>query len=327
MSEKSLTSLCCVSLCLVAATGCHVNFSSGYSFDYRGEEVEKSVDGSVDSSVTAVHIHNRFGDIDIAPTDGEATWSWTAKCWASQKSDAETFLAQLSFQTSQVGDELHWTVVMPEPDKKLRGVKSNLTLRIPAELAVTASDEHGDILVTGLPQDVKLANRHGDVTVNSTSGVARIENRHGNVYMKEALGHAEINCEHGDIGIDGASEVLQLQSRHGEVKVVNSTNEVISESAHTNVSIQSSGAKITCQAQHGGVTIDVMGDSLESVASTLRHGSIRVMLPNEMKARLKFDVEHGRMTTDVDSSDSTDDPLVEVSVEHGNISISRKDGE
>lgn len=303
------------------ASGCNIQISSGYRFDYQGASVEKSVEETIDPGIRSIHIKNRFGDVDVVPSTEDPTWTWSGTCWASDEKDAETFSSALKIQTSQVGDELHWTVVIPEPDRKLRGVKSNLTLTLPANVELFVDHQHGDIKADALAQNASLKNQHGDIRVQSPEGVIQLENSHGDVIVSDSSAAVNVICRHGAIEVNDPRENLTIESQHGEVKVINAQGSVTTDSAHTDIELVSMGGEINCSSQHGEVVVKVLGSEFQSLIADLQHGDITVVIPPEIQPRVQVGVQFGKADSKVESSELDSAPVIQINSQHGDITL------
>ena len=328
MTAKTLTQVCCLCVgTLTLSAGCRFQISGGYSFDYRGETAVKTLDGAIDPSIRSIRIENRFGDVDVSATTDDATWTWSGTCWASAQNDADSFVSQLKVQTTQVGDELLWKVVLPESARGLRGVESNLTLKLPASISLAVDVEHGDVMTDSLEQGIVLRTRHGETVVDAQKGEASIDSAFGNVKVNDSLAGLDIQCQHGSILVSEAKASMSLQSSHGDVKVVNAQADVTATTAHSDIEIFTVGPSVQCESQHGDVMVSVNGSEFESLVANLQHSDITVIVPPDVKPRVQFGVQFGETQSDFEPSESSDAPIININAQHGDITLRAGDTE
>lgn len=320
MSIRTVT-LASLLLSCPLGLGCHVHISDGYTFNYRGETAQRSSSGIINDGVTTIVVTNKFGDVDVAHTSESGSWSWNGQCWAASQSEAEDLVSQLEMVSSQDGEKQTWSVVLPEQRQKLRGVKSNLVIRVPAATSVVINNEHGAVVTRGLAGSTTIRNQHGAVDVSALEGLIEIRNEHGSIAADGLSGEARLDCEHGNTKVVASSGLLNLSSKHGNVDIEGSSSDVTLASQHGKASIETSGANLSCESEHCDVTIRSNNEAFETIVAEAAHSDIRLLLQPSTRPWLDLDVEHGKISSDFESSEVEGSPHVRLKTEHGDIVV------
>jgi hypothetical protein len=320
--SKSLAAVSCA--LAILASGCNINFGNRYSFDYGGVPADKTRSGEISTSITYLEIDNIYGDVHIEETGGNGTWTWEATCWADDQLMAEQFLDQLQLEVTTRGDKQILKVVLPKSDFELRGIKSDLSIQVPLGAKVKLANSHGKTSAFGLSKECEFDQAHGNLDLNEINAEAEIKIRHGNVTAKNLREPAEINSSHGHVQISGADESLTIKNRHGNIVVENASEKIETDNSHGKTTIEGSASEITCKSSHGYVEIEFAGSDLASIEVKSSHGGITLVLPPAVQPEFKFDIRHGSIKSDFESSDGNGSGKVKLSSRHGNIKVKSK---
>ncbi len=309
---------------LVVATGCHVQISDGYTFDYRGETASRSESGLIESNVTTIKINNKFGDVYVEKTDSEGSWTWTGKTWATEQEDADLFLDELQMDIKEDGDTQTWTIALPEKSKFLRGVKSDLTIQVPSKVNVELVNSHGTVSANGLDAETSIQNAHGKLDVTDISGVSTIKNRHGQSNLSDLSGTCELSCEHGRVNIKGTEGELTVKCRHGRLEIEEASGVINTDNRHGRTNVSGRCDRIRCDAGHGSVNIELENSNFESIRVDASHSNVTIDLPSSAKPRVTMSARHGNTQSEFDSNDESNAPKIAVTTAHGNIKVRKK---
>lgn len=308
-------------LALLLSSGCEFHFSGGYSFDYKGEKASRTEKGEIAAGVESVEITNRFGDVEVVATDGEAGWEWEGSCWADAKDEAELLLAELKMEVTGDGPSRRWEVTLPEQGQTgLRGVKSNLKLRVPAGIAVRVNNEHGDSSCRELTGKLDVGSAHGDVSLTGTGGETSVVNRHGNTEISAATGELRTDTAHGRLDINGASSGVEIRSQFGDVTLDDASGDIVCRNEHGKTRVESSGTRIECESSFGDVDVIVENAEMALVDIANQHGDIELTVPAGVKARVAIESEHGETESALEA-DSTATAEIHLSNQFGDIAI------
>ena len=337
-------------LLLSAILGCNVRFlSDGYRFDYRGEQAQRTTSGQISAEIQRIEIDNRYGAVRVEPAvDGDTTWIWDLTCWANTSVQAEESLQQMQMQNSENLDVASWNLVFPEPPAHdLRGIRSNLTLKVPPTVTVTIGNR-GDVDLRSLQGDIDINNRHGTVAVRDLSGSCRIANEHGDV-TAQSVASARVSIRHGSASVSGVLGDLHIESEHGavevrevqgELRVTNEHGNIVANDIKGNAELETEHARMTVNNLSAGATLknahgpiraeNIRGDvtvqnrhgstelNLDSTAVTCRceHGSIKLVLNNPEIRMARAETSHASIHVII--PDSKYD-IVVASADHGRI--------
>jgi DUF4097 and DUF4098 domain-containing protein YvlB len=361
MSEMQYFSTLCCSTFAVLIAGCSFDYPSGYSFDYQGEQAARAVNMDISAGVTTVNLRNVYGNVIVRASEEEdAAVHWDVTCWADTEEQAARLTKLVKFVSSIKRDTtFNCEVVFPESlVKELRGVKSNITVSIPASMAINVNNSHGDIVATnlaskadltnshgmltakGLTQDCILKNSHGDVlaeqlasaTINNTHGntVARtvsesikIESHHGSVAILDVDGHIYAATSHDDIEVNGVGGNTSLKCSHGNIFARHLRGGVVeAETSYGNIDMHTLAKSITCESQHGEVILSAINPDLKKVKVESSFNDIHVTLANGLKPAVTTSASFGEVESEF--SENSGGPEVKLHVKYGDITIRRQ---
>ncbi len=349
---KPLNLFCLIAIALLFSSGCRLNFSDGYSFDYSGIQVNKSINTPISANIKELRIENKFGNVQVVhDANATAEWDWDATIWADDAESADSFLSQLEMVASLEDDVLSLVIVMPVRSSSLNGVQSNLIINVPQSVQVTSTNSHGDTLFAGLEGDSQLTNSHGDVSVQNVVSI-NIDSAHGDVTLTNSLGAATISNAHGRVNVANTKNVfvdgrhsniklnnamgdVQVETTHGDIKITNVRGSLIVNNQHGDIDANNIDGKINAATTHADIL--VRGQS-ESLQISNRHGEIDAELWNSDFKSIQLDTTHddiiltipaeSKINLDMDEDDSSseldstqDGVPVKLGTTHGSIRV------
>lgn len=306
---------------MFVVTNCRISIN-GYSFDYKGAKSERNEFGSVDSTVKQIVVDNQFGEVRVEAHDGEPGWTWTGACWATDAEDADAFLEELKLVVTQSGDSQTWKLEMPSQKRKLRGVRSDLVVKVPATVAVSTENSHGDTAVEKISGQVSVDSRHGNVELTEIMGTVKVENKHGRVAAHGLASKAEFDVKHGDSSISSAHGPLVIEAKHGDVKLTQAGAEVEASIQHGHLTADQVRGNVNFRSSHGGVRLTMVGDQFNEIEGDARHANVQISLPASSDPRLDIDLSHGRLTSDFGDSTSGK-TRVKIDGSHSNVKLKK----
>jgi hypothetical protein len=332
--------------CLILTTavltlsGCSFSINGGYSFSFTGDTAENSEQGVFSDGIEQIEVVNRFGDVDITLAESDPTWTWDSKVWANSQERADALLETLSMDVTTDGNTQTWTIVMPESSSDLKGVQSNLTMKVPADVDVKLLNAHGNVRIDGMTARVDLTNshgnvnaskiakgsivvRHGNTTLQSASGEVSIDSGHGNVSASDLESKLTVNGSHSSISVDTAEDVV-LDASHGRIVAKNIHGDVIATNRHASTDITSFGASVSANAAHGNINLIAANPGFNSIVAEATHGSIKVALPESTTPSIDLSTSHGNANSEIDSNANSLQKVM-LKAEHGNIRVTKSD--
>ena len=296
---------------MMTLTACSVRFGStdGYQFDFQGETAVRQQDGPISPDIKTVEVNNHFGGVRVEATDESPTWAWELTCWSTDADKALLFADEVELTVIQQTDTQSWIVVLPTPPAaELRGVRSDLTLKVPASVQVVVSNRFGDTSINDVQGSAVVESRHGQVELVGVSGSVDVKNEHGAVHAS-GIGAAHLKNRHGAVAVNEASGDLMVNNQHGEVTVESALGQLEVDNQHGRVVVRGVVGSAEIRTTHASIDVaDAQGDVLVRD----RHGSITV---RRVAGRLEMDNQHGSMDADVDSAE------VVCRSEHGRITL------
>lgn len=350
---KSINAFCLLTIGLVLTSGCQIHFQDGYSFDYTGVQNKVSTTTPISSNVKRLEIENKFGDVLIAhdPTRPmECRWEGTV--WADTAEEAELFISELLLVPIEEGETLRLSLTMPEHDRALNGVKSNLFVNVPPAIDTASTNSHGNTRVSHLDGNNSIVNRHGnvsaknvnliniecahgDVALANSLGEATIVTSHGNVtaantnalkvdsshtdiLLQNAMGDVHLATTHGDIDVSNVQGTLSIDNRHGEINAASIVGQVVAKTTHDDVNIAGNLSSLNVDCTHGTIKAKLSNANFQSVSLQTTHDDIFLTLPKD--AVINLDADEEDLSSDFQSSPNGSP--VELSVTHGEIEVS-----
>lgn len=304
MTPRNL--ICLFALGILLTSGCHIQYSDGYSFDYSGVKVNKYISSPISSTVKTLSIENQFGNVQVVhDSSASIEWNWDATVWADDAELAKLFLDELEMVETVDEGQVSLSIVLPERSNSLNGIQSNLIINVPQFVQVTTTNSHGDTFVAGLEGDSQITNSHGDVSVQN-AGTIYIDSAHGDVVLTNSLGDATINNSHGRVNLSNTQSVT-VDCRHTDINVVNSLGDVQVGTTHGDIDLSNIRGSLIVSNQHGDVNanrvigqidistthadIFVKGDA-NSLTLCNRHGEIKAELMNENFESIVMETTH-----------------------------------
>jgi hypothetical protein len=341
----------------VFQAGCSLDMSSGYSFDFQGEQASRTEHTDIPAEVETVDLTNLFGNVTITASENEdAAIDWNLACWADTEQEAVRLTEQVQFICSTEGNSSRCEIVLPDgPQNTLRGVKSNITISLPASMKIRAVNSHGDICATDLSSEVELKNRFGKLTVQGLTKPCDLENSHGEV-LAERITSATIKTSHGKTTVRTVSESLLVRGQHsginvqhvdGNVDVATSHHGididdvggdatitcshgaingrrlrgqvVVTETSHGSTDLETLATSVSCSSQHGKVALSATNPDLKSVEVSASFHDIHLTLANGLNPAITTSATFGEVDSDFAGKGSS--PTIGLNVKHGGITI------
>lgn len=348
---------CLMGVCLLSLTGCSININGGYSFDFQGEQVSRSLDLDVPAELTTLNLKNVHGDVRLEASEtGTASVHWDLTCWADTAEEADRQAERIKMLTSQTGGEYKIEVQLPTEDKDLlRGVKSNFTLRVPSSVLAKIRNSHGnvvarqvdarldlhnahgDLKIENITQECQLSNAHGDITASNipraTIEVSHgdttvsqihefllVDSTHGSIDATDVVGEIELSTTFDNIDLRNVSGVLDVSNSHGNITGVQlNCSEVVADTSFGEIELATSAPRIICETSHGGVNVTANGATLTEIKLESTFNDITLYLPADCRPSLATDVSFGDINSAFPSNGSS--PIVILDTQHGDINI------
>lgn len=295
---KTGTFIVSIALAIAVVAGCRFNVTmfDGFRFDYGGEQASRTESGSFPEGLEQVFIENRFGTVQVESTEsGDQGWSWELTTWADSTEVAEEFTEQIELKFEERDNTGRWLLVLPEPPQsRLRGVRSNLVLNVPASVAVEINNR-GDVVAKDLAGTVKVDNSHGDVALRDLAGQCVVSNEHGEVAAAN-LATAKLSNRHGPLTAEGVSGDLDVRSEHGSVKVSEVSGDLVARNRHGKIEAHRIGGNVDADCEHNHI---IVSEATGNAKLRNRHGQIRA---DHIQGSIDADNEHGKIDLRVEST-------------------------
>jgi hypothetical protein len=335
----------------LALPSCSVRFRSmdGYQFDFQGQQATRQQEGEIPWGIETVEVHNQFGAVHVEPTDGSPQWQWELTCWSTQAETAESYADVIELDVQQGQQTQSWVLTLPKaPAQGLRGVRSDLTLKVPASVRVAVCNSfgdtaihdvdgstvvesrHGNLDLAGLAGSVSathahgrlnaqeirtahLTNRHGAIAVSEVAGDLIVHNEHGEVVAEEVSGELEVANQHGRVIVSGVGGGADIQTAHASIEVTDVEGDALLRDRHGDISAQRIRGRLDAETQHGRIDLDV--ESPEVICRN-KHGSIQLCLRNLELLSVRAETAHAHLRVRIPEYLS---PVIEAETDFGKV--------
>jgi DUF4097 and DUF4098 domain-containing protein YvlB len=205
-----------------------------------------------------VVVKGRAGDLIVRGST--ATTRIQAKGQACARSQQQ--LDAIRIDVEREGDTIRVAAVLPDNDSFLNHQSLDLTIELPATIAVDLEDSSGDLTVEGVASahiddssgDQSIRDIAGNVVVADSSGDIDIKNIRGNVEVSDSSGDVLVTDVGGNVRIpvDSSGELV-FQRIHGDVQIdTDSSGNIAISNVNKNVTIENDSSGSIRVADVGG---------------------------------------------------------------------------
>ena len=296
MKPGIFVALTVASAALISGCSLNLTVSDGFTFDYRGDQATRTVSGPLPEGIEQIVIENRFGTVQVQASElGDEGWSWQLTTWSDSLEEAESFAQKIDMSLQQDSHTGSWKLMLPKPpQRRLRGVKSDLKLIVPATLAVQIKNR-GDVVVRELAGNATIDNRHGDVALRNLTGQCTVSNEHGEIAAAN-LRTAEIANRHGPLTAEGVSGDLNVRNQHGSITVTGVSGGLVARNSHGKIEVNRVAGDVDVHCQHNHISVSEVGGDAQL---RNQHGRIR---GQELEGSIDVESNHGKVDLRVNAT-------------------------
>jgi DUF4097 and DUF4098 domain-containing protein YvlB len=267
-----------VSLCSLT---CHAALGA----DFCRSTAERSA--TIDAAdATKIVIGAGAGDLVVRGDHAARSVSATGHVCAS----SDKLLEQVQIKTRREGAILYLNTVLPDSDSGFPWLLNNatldLTVTLPASLAVEVADSSGDVDLRQVRAakledssgDIEVSGIAGDVTVSDSSGDVDIEHVTGTVKIeRDSSGDVDIQDVRGDVNVlIDSSGTLQIERVAGSVHVgQDSSGDIVIREVKGDARVDSDSSGDIRVVQVGG-NFSVESDSSGDISHDRIEGNVRL---------------------------------------------------
>ncbi len=205
---------------------------------------------SIDSTgAERVEIVARAGDLAVHPANG-TTLTGSGKACASK----QEFLAQTQLRVKRDGTVIRVWAEAPDSFSGfgLFYASLDMTVNVPASLAVTITDSSGDVQVDGV-RVTRIDDSSGDVVATNLRGDVEISDSSGDVRVENAAGSVTVSDSSGDIVVRGATAVHVGSDSSGDIVIERIAGDVkIDNDSSGDITVRDVGHNLTLLADTSG---------------------------------------------------------------------------
>lgn len=325
-------------LLFLALGGCNIRFvTDGYSFDHRGVIAPRRQEGSIAPAAGLVEVQNRFGRVRVEAAGKDFRWSWELRVWANDQETAEKLRQEVRLEVEEKPDSMRWTVTLPKPPvPELRGVESNLTLRVPESVTVKLENsfgpveaerigggkirnQHGSIAVKGVEKDLEAETSFAEVRVEEAGGDVVVRNAHGEVELKDVKGKIQAETSFAGLTAENIKGGAVLKNQHGPIKGRGLEGDLQLSTSFAAIDVEAECEEAACSNQHGDVRLRFVDPRLRRLEAETSFAGLEVEIPPECRAELETEVSFGKVKSALESGRGVNKVRLTLKNRHGDI--------
>ncbi|MFN0058170.1 MAG: hypothetical protein ACKVX7_06900 [Planctomycetota bacterium] len=285
--------------------------ADGYRFDRSGTRRDGANQGAFSVAISELSVENRNGKVlvEALAEDQPASWEWTFSVWGETPEVAEALLAEVMLAGEETESRGLLRLKLPEDRKSdLRGLESNITLRVPASLAIKIRNRFGPTEVRGLIFSTHIKAAHGAIDAEDLSGAVFLETSFASLTARR-IHNATVRNAHGAIHIVGVDGDLDARTTFAPLEAEDVSGNLTARNEHGEIKVSRVGGDADLETSFNGiVALEIAGDAKLNG----EHGSIQgARLHGRTTARNSF----GDVTLESDGSELT------CRNEHGDVAI------
>ncbi|WP_454860404.1 DUF4097 family beta strand repeat-containing protein [Promicromonospora soli] len=178
------------------------------------------------------------GDVTVSAAEGDVEVDVIAHSGLREP----TYSDVVSASALEINHRCGWSFMLPR-------CSGELDVTLPAGTRVVVRTENGDVVASGLADDVALNTRNG-----------RVE-------AKEISGPLDIGSSNGDIGVMGAGAGVRASTSNGRIDIVDVDGMVIADSSNGDITIGTVTGDASATSSNGSVEISDVGGDVYGVTS------------------------------------------------------------
>ena len=302
-------------------------------------EFSEEASQPVGANTAALEVVNRFGNVTLFVHNLPAI---KVKLQEKVRAEDEARGREISNQLKIVIDRKDRGFSLSTnreslPDEWRRGLETHFTVWVPKSMAITLSNEHGQVSLDGISGSHSITNAHGSVTIKNVDGSLRVENRHGPVNVSAITGDCSIKNKYGAVqveGIGGKTEIenahgpvdlrqlkgsVNLSNRYGRILCVDLEGGLIVDGKHAEVRGQNIGGdvqvatayksielenvlgSISVKGQHGDIAIKNSQPQVKPIVIDAEYSGVDITLPKESRFELDASSKYGKFASGFES--------------------------
>ena len=223
------------------------------------------------------------------------------------------------------------------PEEWRRGLETHLSVWVPKSMAVTLSNDHGQVSLDGVSGSHSIKNAHGSVTIKNVDGNLRVENRHGPVNVSAITGDCNIKNKYGAVEVEAVGGKTEIENAHGPIDlrklkgVVNLSNrygrilcvdlegglvidgqhaevrgqniggDVQVATAYQNIELENVLGSINVKGQHGDIAIRNSQPQVKPIVIEAEYSGVDITLPKESRFELDASSKYGKFVSGFES--------------------------
>ncbi|MEO7346544.1 MAG: hypothetical protein ABIZ49_05920 [Opitutaceae bacterium] len=281
-----------------------------FAANARADEpvVLRMLSGEVPADIQTVQADNRLGNVIVIAVAEGFGWEWRLRSSDGKTARAEHYVEECRLDVRRTGGTLQLIVVRPdtEPPRTTRSsrtgwrflfwsgsrtesssdgdVRSDLTLRVPAAVAVDVKNRFGGVRVTGTRGAVAVDCQNGRVDLSDLGDAVTVRTSFGSLHA-ERIGVAHLTTQNGTLDVREVAGDLQatasfaklivhdvkgnavLKNQNGAIEAVRITGNLVAATSFAELRVTEIGGRAALKGQNSRVEATDITGAVEATTS------------------------------------------------------------
>lgn len=186
------------------------------------------------------------------------------------------------------------------------------------------SNSQGNTTVKNVTGMLEAKNSFGQLEVTGVQGPATIENSKGNIIAKNIDGKATLITGYATLNVDGVTGDANITNSHGRIYADNLTGSTVRiGNSFGPVEFSTAATSIECTNQNGKIEAEFTNPEFLNAKLTTKFNDVSLHLPATLTPEFKIDAKGGKVTSEFVGQASSNEQIVEVTTENGNVFVKK----
>jgi len=223
---------------------------------------------------STIEITNRYGDVDISPSDGDfLTLDVDKSVRAADNAEAEKLSSQFGFTITNEGSRFQ---IHSNMDRRF---KITLSVHVPKRANVSIENRSGKVMLKGLTGAQDVRNSFGDVDIRDVTGVVQIQSNYGEVHLDNVSDSVNIENSFAPIVASNVRGSLKISGKNNSVDVLHVDKDLDIETRFQNIDIRDPRGAVNVRNRNGDVSIVFIEPPARDVNVSSEFGAVTMEIP------------------------------------------------
>lgn len=221
-------------------------------------------------------VESSLGDVTIVASEGDRTYATAELRYLSSDEEWMEEIREhgLELELDEGLQRVTLRAKLPDRPKRrtrfldlLRGewrkVEMDLQLRVPVGTRLELDQRHGDVSVSGVGGELKLAQVSGSARIEGAAGKVEIDNRHGDLEVRGVDGTLQVRMSSGAVDVERVSGETRVENRYGRIRLASVGGSLVVSSQSGAVEIRDADDDVRVDSSYAKVSIQDVAGNLE----------------------------------------------------------------